>query len=92
MASIFKRRTRHGKETKSYYIKYKDSDGNWKVVKGCPDKQTTRQIASTLESDALRQRVAGVMPFENGELRLGEFERFLRQKGNSPRYISENVF
>jgi integrase len=89
MASIFKRKTRHGKETRAYYIKYKDSDGNWKVVKGCPDKQTTKQIAATLESDALRQRVAGVVPFENGELRLGEFERFLRQKGNSPRYISE---
>lgn len=88
MASIFKRTIR-GKQSKSWYIKYKDCYGTWKQVKGCPDKKKTLEIASMLESDASRQRIAGVEPFENGKLDLAGFERYLRQKGDTERYISE---
>lgn len=91
MASIFKRKTRHGKETKSYYIKYKQADGTFKVVKGCPDKQKSREMGAILEADASRQRIAGVVPFENGKLDLAGFERYLRQKGDTERYISETT-
>lgn len=89
MASIYKRKTRHGKETKNYYIKYKDAYGNWKRVKGCPDKQKTKEMAAMLEADASRQRIAGIEPFQNGKLDLAGFERYLRQKGDTERYISE---
>lgn len=90
MASVFKRNIR-GKPSKSHYIKYKDAFGNWNQVKGCPDKQKSKEMAAMLESDASRQRIAGVEPFEDGELRVGKFESYLRQKGNTERYLSETV-
>lgn len=88
MASIYKRKTRHGKETKNYYIKYKDEYGEWKRVKGCPDKQATKTMAAALEADVAKRKALGVEPFQNGELRLGEFEKYLRSKGDSERYIT----
>jgi integrase len=79
VASIFKR-TNRGKQADRYSIRYKDGNGQWKTVVGCPDLEGTRKLAKKLESDAtLRQN--GVQIDLKGDLPLDDFESDLRASG-----------
>ena len=57
MASVFKRKRDRQRKNASWFIAYQDERGKRRMVKGCPDKAATEQLARKLESEAeLRRR------------------------------------
>ena len=95
MASIFKRKytkvvegKRVKKQSRSWYVKYRDADGIERRVKGYKDKEATRQFAATLEREAELAR-AGVVDRYKKHRRtplmdhLREYEASLRDKGTT---------
>src|SRR5262249_57682662 len=57
MASVFKKTRDRSNKLASWFIAYQDEHGRRRMVKGCPDKAATEQLARKLESEAeLRRR------------------------------------
>ena len=99
MASIFKRKRKivrpDGrkaiKQSRCWYVKYRDVDGIERRVKGYADKEATRQMAARLEKEAALANEGVVDRFKDHRMRpLGEhledFRRFLLAKGNTAKH------
>ena len=59
MASVFKRKynkvvdgRKVKKQSRCWYVKYRDADGIERRVRGYPDKEATRQLAARMEEEA----------------------------------------
>ena len=69
MASIFKRKSDQGLRDRPWYIAYSDDNGRRRTVKGCTDKDATKEMARRLEDDASLRRRGVRSP---GEDRIAE--------------------
>ncbi len=100
MASIFKRKRKitqpNGKkivrQSKCWYVKYKDADGIERRVKGYPDKEATKQMAARLEKEAALANEGVVDRYKDHRLRplqehVADFGQSLRAKGNKKGYV-----
>ena len=105
MAGIFRQRytktdpktgDRVTRESKRWYIKYRDANGIERRVPGHRDKEATRQMAARLEREAARRQEGLTDPFAQHAKtslteHLNDFERHLEAKENTPRYIKLKV-
>ena len=99
MASIYRRSywaTVNGhrvkRQTRAYYIKYRDADGKTERVKGYVNKEKTRTLALKLEAKA----ADGPDPFrEHREKPLTEhledFRTSLEAKNRSPQHVGQTI-
>ncbi len=98
MASVFKKKRDRARKNASWYIAYTDADGARRMIKGCPDKAATQQMAAKLESEAALRRRGVIDPkcdaYAAHEARaladhLADWQTYLLGKGNSPRHANE---
>ena len=88
MAGIYKRKytkvvngKRVKKQSKCWYIKYRDIDGLEQRVKGHKDKALTRQLAVKLENGLAVKREQSLTEH------LKDFKQYLIDKGDTPDYV-----
>ena len=89
MASIYKRKytkiengKRVKKQSKCWYIKYRDIEGIERRVKGHKSKALTRQLAAKLENGLAVKRVQIAL-----NEHLKDFKQYLIDKGDTPDYV-----
>jgi len=99
MASIFKRKYNRivngkkvKKQSKCWYVKYRDADGIEQRVKGYPDKDATRQMAARLAKETALAEEGVVDRYKAHRTRplrehIEEFRQSLLAKGNTPDYV-----
>ncbi len=99
MASVFKRKynkTVKGKkvkkQSKCWYVKYRNSEGIEKRVKGYPDKEATRQMAARLEKESALAQEGVVDRYKEHRTRplkehVEDFRQSLLAKGNTKGYV-----
>ena len=98
MASVFKRKytkvvdgRRVKKQSKSWYVKYRDAEGIERRVKAYKDKVASQQLAAKLEKEAELENSGVVDRFKVQRQRpliehLQEFRQYLLDKGNTKNY------
>jgi integrase len=92
MASIYKRNPK----SKNWTIKYKDENGQWKMVTGYTDKEATRTKLREMEREIECRKRGLVDPFERPRQQaLSEhveaFRRHLGSEGNTGEYIDKTI-
>jgi integrase len=99
MASIFKQAyTKNGerRESKKWYVEYKDEHGKTKRVAGYADKRATEQFAARLEREAA-QRAEGLLAPADGHAKrplaehVEDYRRYLTAKENCPEHVNTTV-
>ena len=95
MASVFKRKynkivngKKVKKQSKCWYVKYRDADGIEQRVKGYPDKEATRQMAARLEKEVALAQEGVVDRYKEHRTRpltehLEEFRQSLLDNGGT---------
>ena len=83
-------------KARHWYLRYKDSGGILRQVKGYTDKAATKALANELERRAARQEVGMVDPYEQHRRRpvdehLSDFERHLAHKDDTAKHIELTV-
>ncbi len=104
MASIFKQRytakgkdgERIRKQSKCWYIEYRDANGTRKRVKGYRDKTASRQLADQLERQTELEQVGVIDRYAEHRSRplrehLADFRQSLLAKGNTAKYTRQTV-
>jgi integrase len=98
MASIFKRKynkvvdgRKVKKQSKCWYVKYRDADGIERRVKGYLDKEATKQMAARLEKETALASEGVVDRYKDHRLRplrehSEDFRRWLLAKGNTEKH------
>jgi len=98
MASVFKRKynkvvrgKKVKKQSKCWYVKYRDAEGIEQRVKGYPDKEATRQMAARLEKEAALAQEGVVDRYKEHRKRpltehLEDFQKSLLAKGNTVKH------
>lgn len=99
MASVFKRKynkvvngRKVKRQSRCWYVKYRDADGIECRVKGYPDKEATRQMAARLEKEAALAGEGVVDRYKEHRSRplsehLEDFRQSLLAKGNTQGYV-----
>ena len=82
--------------SKRYYIEYRDGDGIIRRVPGFTDRESTKQLEAKLQREAARQQSGLSDRFEGHRKRtllehVGDFEQFLRDKGNTGGYVDMKI-
>lgn len=98
MAGVFKRKytkvvdgRRIKKQSKSWYVKYRDAEGIERRVRGYKDKVATQQLAARLEKEAELGKEGVVDRYKEHRKRplaehLEDFRQFLLAKGDTVRH------
>jgi len=101
MASVFKRKytkvvdgKRVKKQSKSWYVKYRDSEGIERRVRGYKDKIATQQLAAKLEKEAELGNAGVVDRYKEHRLRhlaehLEDFSQSLVAKGDTTKQVKQ---
>jgi len=104
MASIYKRKynkvvngKKVKKQSKSWYVKYRDADGIELRVKGYPDKEATRQMAARLEKESALAQEGVVDRYKEHRARrlsdhLEDFQQSLLAKGRTAKQAKQVTF
>ncbi len=103
MAGVFKRKytavvngRRVKKQSRYWYIKYKDADGIERRIKGYKDKTATQQLAAQLEKEAELARAGVIDRYKEHRKKplsehLEDYQRSLLAKGNTTRYAQQTI-
>jgi integrase len=84
---------RVSRQSRKWWVKYRDADGVVRRKSGFTDKAATVQLARNLERQVARQAVGLVDEFAEHRQKpladhLADFERSLAAKGNTPRHVT----
>lgn len=99
MAGVFRQAyTRHGKrrESKKWYVEYKDENGKTRRVPGYTDKRATEQLGARLEREAA-QRAEGLLGPADGHARrplsehVEDFRRFLAAQEDCEAHVARTI-
>ena len=105
MATIFKQKytkknpttgERETRESKKWYVRYRDEHGKLRTRAGYTDKAMTKQLATRLERDVMLRREGLADPFEEHRERpltehLQDFQESLERKERNESYVKMKV-